>query len=87
MSLTVSDRAGLHTDTVEIRLDDREGHIDLPNKGAELKVSIGDKEQGLVQMGLYTVDEIELSGPPDTLIIRAKAANMRSSLKEHKTRS
>ena len=38
-------------------------------------------------MGLYTVDELELSGPPDTLTIRAKAANIRSSLKEHKTRA
>jgi len=87
LSLTVSDRAGLHTDTVEIRVDDREGPIELPNKGVELDVSLGYKEQGLVQMGLYTVDEIELSGPPDTLIIRARAANMRSALKEHKTRA
>ena len=87
LSLTVSDRAGLHTDTVEIRLDDRDGHIELPHKGAELDVSIGYQEQGLVPMGLYTVDELELSGPPDTLTIRAKAANMRSSLKEHKTRA
>ncbi len=87
LSLTVSDRAGLHTDTVEIRLDDRDGAIELPNKGAKLNVSIGHKEQGLVQMGLYIADEIELDGPPDTLIIRAKAANMRSALKEHKTRA
>jgi phage protein D len=87
LSLTLSDRAGLHADIVEIRLDDREGRIELPNKGAELDVSIGYKEQGLVHMGLYTVDEIELSGPPDALIIRAKAANMLSALKEHKTRS
>ena len=87
LSLAVSDRSGLHSDTVEVRLDDRKDAIELPNKGAELRVSIGYKEQGLVQMGLYTVDEIELSGPPDTLIIRAKAADMRSTLKEHKTRS
>lgn len=87
LSLKVSDRAGLHTDAVEIRLDDREGRLEIPKKGAELDISIGYKEQGLVKMGLYTVDEIELSGPPDTLIIRAKAANMRSTLKEHKTRS
>lgn len=87
LSLAVSDRAGLHTDTVEIRLDDRDGRIELPNKGAKLNVSIGYKERGLVQMGLYTVDEIELRGPPDSLIIRAHAADMRSTFKEHKNRA
>jgi phage protein D len=87
ISLKVSDRTELHTDTLEIRLDDRAGKIELPRKGAELNVVLGYQQKDLVNMGLYTVDEIELSGPPDTLTIRAKAANMRGTLKEHKTRS
>ena len=58
-----------------------------PAKGAALKVELGYKETGTARMGSYTVDEVELSGPPDTLTIRAKAADMRGSLKQHKTRS
>jgi phage protein D len=38
-------------------------------------------------MGLFTADEIGHSGPPAALTIRAKAANMRNSMKSRKTRS
>jgi len=86
LSLTVSDKAGQKSDTAELRLDDRGGHIELPRKGAELDVSLG-YEQALVKMGVYVVDELELNSPPATLTIRARAANMRKSLKEHKTRA
>nr|VFK64640.1 MAG: Phage late control gene D protein (GPD) [Candidatus Kentron sp. UNK]VFK71159.1 MAG: Phage late control gene D protein (GPD) [Candidatus Kentron sp. UNK] len=37
-------------------------------------------------MGLFVVDELELSGPPDTLTIRGRAADMEASLKEHRIR-
>lgn len=86
LSLRLCDQAGILSDTVELTLDDRNAGLELPRKGAELIVFLGYVEQGLVQMGLYTVDEIELEGPPDKLTVRAKAADMRGSLKEHKTR-
>ena len=87
LSLSVTDVAGIQSDTVEIRLDDRAPHIDLPRTGAELAVSLGYRETGLARMGLYVVDEVGLSGPPDSLIIRAKAANMRKAFKAPKSRS
>ncbi|MES9873172.1 MAG: contractile injection system protein, VgrG/Pvc8 family [Candidatus Sedimenticola sp. 6PFRAG7] len=87
LSLVVTDQSGGKTDMVEIRLDDRDGIIELPRKGAELDIAMGYAETGLAKMGLFTVDELELSGPPDTLIIKGKAANMRDSLKERKTRA
>jgi len=74
--LTISDHAGNTSDSVKITLDDRDHAIDLPRTGAELSVSLGYKETGLVDMGKWTVDEIELSGPPETLIISGKAANL-----------
>ena len=86
IKLKVSDRAGMSSDTAEIELDDR-GVIAMPRKGAKLDVSIGYMEQGLVRMGAYVVDEIELSGPPDRMLIRAKAADMRQQLKARRTRS
>lgn len=87
LSLNVSDEAGITSDKVEIRLDDSKGIIALPRTGAELEVFIGYKETGLVRMGLYVVDEVLLSGEAKTLGIRARAANMRKSLKSPKTRS
>ena len=86
VSLSVTDEAGRRSDTLEIRIDDRDGVVELPRKGAKLEVSLGYRETGLARMGLFVVDEVELSGPPDALVIRGKAADMEASLKEHRTR-
>ena len=98
LSLRVSDEEGYRSDTVEIRLDDRGGTVELPRRGAELTVELGydkvpEAEQrnglkpGRVPMGRYTVDEVELSGPPAALAIRDRAADMRAAMKQRRTRS
>ena len=87
IDLTVTDEAGEQSDTAELRLDDRDGKIELRGKCVELEISLGWRGGTLTKTGRYTVDEIELEGPPDTLVVRAKAADMHSSLKAHKTRA
>lgn len=87
LSLTVTDEAGTKSDTVEIRLDNRDQAVATPPHGAEMLVAMGYEETGLVTLGLYTVDETELSGPPDVLVIKGKAADMRAPLKAPVTRS
>jgi len=87
MELRVTDVSGVDSDTVEIRLDDRAPAIALPRTGAKLEVYLGYRETGLARMGLFTVDEITLEGPPDSLAIRARAADLRQGLKEPRTRS
>jgi len=86
LSLRVTDEAGIQSDTVEIKLDDRDARIAWPEHGAELEVSLGYRETGLTRMGLYVVDEVEHDGPPKALTIRANAADMRQSLKAPRTR-
>lgn len=76
ISLQLTDRAGLQSDECEIRLDDRDDRIAFPRKGALLRISLGWEGLGLSFMGAYTVDEIEFSGPPRTLVIRGKPADM-----------
>ena len=87
VDLTITDEAGEQSDTAEIRLDDRDGKIELSRKGAEMEISLGWGGGKLTKTGRYTVDETELRGPPDTLVVRAKGADMDSELKAHKTRS
>jgi len=87
LSLSVSDAAGIESDTLEISLDDRDGVIALPRTGAELTVELGYKNAGLQRMGIYTVDEVGLSGPPQQMTIRARAADLRQGLKKPRTRS
>jgi phage protein D len=86
LSLSVTDVAGIESDTVEIALDDRDGVIALPRTGAELEVGLGYKETGVLTMGRFVVDEVSLSGPPQALTIRARAADLRQGLKKPRTR-
>lgn len=87
LSLTVTDEAGLKSDSVEITLDDRDGLIELPAPGAPMLVFLGYRETGLIPMGLFTFDEVTVTSPPATLTIRAKAADLGGSIKDQKTRS
>lgn len=87
LSLRITDEAGFQSDTVEIKLDDRDYKIEWPKLGAKLEVYIGYKDQTLARTGLYVVDEVEHSLPPTSMTIRAKAADMRESLKAPKSRS
>ena len=87
LSLTVTDEAGFKSDAVELVLDDRDNAIELPLPGAPMLVLIGYKETFLMPMGAYTADEVVAKGPPDTITIRAKAANLGGSIKEQKTRA
>jgi len=87
LSLTVTDEAGVQSDTVEIRIDNREQKVKTPPKGVKLKVWLGYEASGLVYQGAYVVDETEVGGPPDYLVIKGKSADMTSEIKAQKTRS
>ena len=87
LTLRITDEAGWQSDSLELTLDDRDGKVELPRQGAQLLVKLGFKEAGLIRMGVYTVDEVSVEGLPDVLVIRARAANFRKSLKEQKSRS
>ncbi len=92
VSLTVVDEAGLQTDTCEIVLNDTGGTIELPKRGVALQVSLG-YAGALVPKGTFIVDEVEPASPPQTLTIRAKAADNAGTvdtacpLKDRHTRS
>lgn len=77
LDMRITDKPGLESDELEIRLDDRDGLVAFPPKGATLKVAIGWIGNPLAPMGSYTVDEIELSSPPRTIVIRAKPTGLR----------
>ncbi|WNO10565.1 contractile injection system protein, VgrG/Pvc8 family [Teredinibacter sp. KSP-S5-2] len=86
ISLRVTDEAGIKSDALEIQLDDEGSHINWPETGAVLTLKLGYKETGLSKLGLYSVDEVEYSGPVLRMTIRAKAADMRKTIKAQKKR-
>lgn len=77
--LRTSDKPGMESDEFELRIDDRDQAVALPARGSNVVVMMGYEGQGLARLGVYTVDEVELSGPPDTIVIRGKASDMRGS--------
>ncbi|PTQ70861.1 hypothetical protein C8R26_13148 [Nitrosomonas oligotropha] len=88
LSLRTTDKPGLESDDCEIVIDDRDGAVAFPKKGATLEISLGYEGDGQLSfIGRYTVDEIEINGPPQSMMIRAKPADMVASLKEQKRRS
>lgn len=85
VSLTITDEAGIKSDTAELVIDNRDGFT-APKKGAVMEVWMG-YEPAPVYMGKFRVDEWEKSGPPSTLRVSAKAAELTTAIKGQKTRS
>ncbi|CAK16838.1 phage late control D family protein [Pseudomonas entomophila] len=77
--LRTTDKPGMESDDFELRIDARDGALALPARGVVLQVHLGYAGQPLTRLGRYTVDEVELSGPPDTLVIRGKASDLRGT--------
>ncbi|CRG48534.1 phage late control D family protein [Yersinia wautersii] len=80
MSLTLTDNRGFEADQLDIEFDDADGKVELPRRGAKIAVSLGWKGAALIDKGTFTVDEIEHSGAPDKLTVRARSADFRETL-------
>jgi phage protein D len=80
MSLTLTDNRGFEADQLDIELDDSDGKLSLPKRGTELTLQLGWKGEALVHKGTFIVDEIEYSGSPDKITVRARSADFRATL-------
>ena len=87
IGLSLADNRGFEVDTIEISLDDTDGKLALPRRGAILQALIGWQGSALVDKGTYTIDEVEHSGAPDVLTIRGKSANLRGDMNKLRERS
>jgi phage protein D len=87
MGLVITDNRGLESDSLEIRFSDHDGLFAIPAKGVVIEAWIGWSNTGLVYKGQYTVKEVEHSGAPDVLTIRATSADLKAGLKQKKERS
>ncbi|WP_411849016.1 phage late control D family protein [Yersinia ruckeri] len=80
LSLSLTDNRGFEADQLDIELDDADGQLAMPERGAVVSVALGWEGQSLIGKGDFTVDEVEHHGAPDTLTIRARSADFRGSL-------
>lgn len=87
ISLTMTDNRGFEADQLNIELDDTDGKVELPQRGAVLTLWLGWQGSALLNKGDFTVDEIEHRGAPDTLTLRARSADFRGTLNARREES
>ncbi|WP_211708448.1 phage late control D family protein [Paraburkholderia aspalathi] len=87
ISLSLAESRGDEADTLDIVVDDSQGKLAIPARGDTLRVSFGWSDTGVVDKGAFTVDEVEHSGAPDILTIRARSASMTKDMSERRETS
>lgn len=85
--LSITDSLGGKSDEVEIVLENRDGifsYAYFPFKGDDIIAGLGWQNgplEGMWDFGRFTIDEAQLQGPPDQLVIRATSASVKSEMK------
>lgn len=87
ITLSVTDSIDERSDACQIVLADPDQTLALPSKNGKVNVHMGYRGQGLQDMGSFFINEVVLSGTPDTMTINADSANLSNVLKEPKQRN
>lgn len=96
INLTLTEKRGGEADELSITLHNTDGALAIPETGAILSLALGwasgDEVTalgvvGLVDKGRFKVDEVELSGPPDMVTIKARAADLSGDYAKRRTQS
>ncbi|KWC22744.1 late control protein [Burkholderia ubonensis] len=87
ISLSLSESRAEEADMLDLVLDDSRNTFAIPKRGANIKLSIGWAGEPLVDKGTFTVDEVEHSGAPDIITIRARSASMTNVMHERREKS
>jgi len=87
LSLTITEADGEEADRMELTLDDRDNRLETPPLEALISVSLGYRETGLSQMGLFEVEGIRGDGPPDQMTITATAVDLRNIARAPRTKA
>ena len=86
ISLTVTDKEGVGSDSVDFEVNDGNPFAEIPKKGDKLEVSLGYLETGILAFGSFTVDDPEIRCLPYGMNIRGRGANVRDKFKQSRSR-
>ncbi len=92
VSLGLTEKRGDEADQLDLVIDDTDGRMAIPSAGAVITVAIGWAQGigvpiGLENKGRFVVEEVDHSGPPDLITIRARAADFTSEIRTRQERS
>lgn len=85
--LSITECRNGEADQLDIAISDHDGGIDLPARNAKLRVYLGWEGAPMIDKGSFLVDEVEYTGPPDLITLRARSADMTSALRTRTERS
>lgn len=90
LSLRLTEKRGGDADQLELELDDTDGQLALPRKGAVIALRLGwargaDVPVGLVDKGTFKVDEVEWSGA--SIRVTARSADLTNSFRVRQEKS
>lgn len=92
IDLTLTEKRGGEADSLDLTIHNHDGLLAPPKVGANLRLMLGWESRefgpaGLVDKGAFKVDEVERSGPPDIITIRARSADLTGEFSKRRTRS
>ncbi|MDH8137211.1 phage late control D family protein, partial [Klebsiella pneumoniae] len=58
LGMTLTDNRGFEADQLDLELDDADGLVIMPRRGAVISLALGWKGEPLYSKGKFTVDEI-----------------------------
>jgi phage protein D len=85
LGLSITDQAGMESDELEIVVADPQAKMSMPTLGAELSVKLGYQPGGLIDMGRWSVDAVDLELAPRAWRIVAHAADLRGPLRSRRS--
>jgi phage protein D len=92
LELKLTEKRGGEADELSVTLQNHDGLLAAPSKGKYLSLQLGwisgdDVQVGLVDKGRFKVDEVNESGPPDIITIRARSADLTGDYRKRRTQS
>ncbi len=91
LDLTLTEKRGGEADALSLTLHNHDGRLASPETGRKIMLAMGWKTganaTGLVAKGAFKVDEVEESGPPDLINIRARSADLAGDYRKRRTKT
>lgn len=87
LDLTLTESRDGEADQLDLQIHDHDGRMALPRRGLELAVALGWEDAGLIDKGIFRVDEVEHSGSPDVITVRARSADLTHPMRTRRERS
>lgn len=91
LELTLTERRDGSADELTLQLSNADGRLAVPATGRILALALGwaggtGLRTGLTDKGRFRVDEVEESGPPDVVTIRARSADLAGTYAKRRSR-